>query len=288
MLDELRRGFDVLLGRPLDTFETDARYEVWFFVDSELLPEHERVESLTIEQLVVGRPLAPAASHDTKAGDFWLRLAADYAHSLFVYDKHDLQDAPEALVAALQARHYALRGEQLAQLVDREQLELDAVLEPCWYACRRAVSDGSLVDAMAAATLSASAPSGLLSRDHYDNGEDIRFEPRWEHALRGIKDAALREHLLMSCVDLQTSRWAGSWLDPKHKPDVWLEPVLKRGGQILSIWHTGEGQATRAVVKFAAGAAPVVATLNSDESVAIPILRDDATARRKGKKPRGR
>ena len=69
MQDDLRHGYEVLLGRPLDTFETDARYEVWFFVDSELLPEHERVAALTVEQLVVGRPGAPSASHDTKHGE---------------------------------------------------------------------------------------------------------------------------------------------------------------------------------------------------------------------------
>jgi hypothetical protein len=279
MLDELRHGFEVLLGRPLDTFESDARYEVWFFVDSELLPEADRVSSLTLEQLVVGRPHAPSAQHDTKHGEFWQRYAVDYARTLFVYDKHDLPDAPDALVAALQATQYALTGEELALLADRSDLSLGDVIDPCWYACRRAVTDGSLGDAMAAATLSASVPAGMLSRAQFDNGDEIRFEPRWEHALRGIKDEALREHLLMSCVDLQTARWAGSWLDPKHKADVWLEPVVKRGGKILSIWHSGEGQATRAVVKFAHGAAPLVATLPHDESQAIPI--GEALQRRK-------
>ena len=43
----------------------------------------------------------------------------------------------------------------------------------------------------------ASAPAGLLSRAQYDNGDEIRFEPRWEHALRVVEDEALREHLLM-------------------------------------------------------------------------------------------
>jgi hypothetical protein len=282
MQDELRRGYEIFLGRPVDTFETDARYEVWFFVDSELLPEHERAAAITLEQLVVGRPSAPAAKHDTKAGEFWLRLAVDYARTLFVYDKHDLdEDSPSELVAALQAKQYALTGEELAQLIDREALELRDVMEPCWYACRRAVSDGSLLDAMAAATLSASAPAGLLSREQYENPETIRFEPRWEHALRVITSDEAREHLLMSCVDLQTARFVGSWLDPKHKADVWLEPVLKRGGEILAIWHTGEGQATRAVVKFGASAGAVVATLDADESTAIPIIGGGLERRKK-------
>jgi len=283
MEDELRHGYEVLLGRPLDTFEPDARYQVWFFVDSELLSEEERPRALTLEQLVVGRPVAPSAKFDTKHGEFWQRYAVDYSRSLFVYDKHDLQDAPESLVASLQAAHHALTGEELAQLVDRKALALGDVLAPCWYVCRRAVTDGTLVDAMAAATLSARFPDGLLSRGHYEAADEIRFEPRWEHALRGIKSEALREHLLMSCVDLQTARWVGSWLDPKHKPDRWLEPVLTRGGEILAIWHTGEGQATRAVVKLAAGATPVVATLSTEDSVAAPIPRD-ASARRKGRK----
>lgn len=271
MQDELRHGFDVLLGRPLDTFDPDARYDLWFFVDSELLPEHERVPALALEQLVVGRPRAPAAVHDTRKGEFWQRYATDYARTLFVYDKHDLPEAPDELVASLQASHYALTGEELAQRVERSKLDLAEVLDLCWYACRRAVTDGTLVDAMAAATLSASMPAGMLSRAQFENGDDIRFEPRWEHALRGITDEALREHLLMSCVDLQTSRWAGSWIDPKHKADVWLEPVVKRGGEILAIWHSGEGQATRAVVKFAPGAVPAKSILPADESMAIPI-----------------
>ena len=41
MVEELRRGYEVLLGRPFEKFEADARYEVWYFVDSELLPEHK-------------------------------------------------------------------------------------------------------------------------------------------------------------------------------------------------------------------------------------------------------
>jgi hypothetical protein len=279
ILAELRRGYEVLLGRPLDTFETDARYEVWFFVDSELLPDHERVPELTQQQLVVGRPSAPSITHDTRSPEFWERYAVDYARTLLVYDKHDLRDAPDELLAALQAKHYALTGEELARLCDRHELDLDDMLELCWYACRRAVSDGSLLDAMAAATLSASAPNGLLSRAQHALGDDIRFEPRWEHALRGITNEEVREHLLMSCVDLQTSRWAGSWIDPKHKADVWLEPIVKRGGEILAIWHHGEAQATRAVVKLARGAAPLVATLPPDESQAIPI--GEALERRK-------
>lgn len=250
MQDDLRRGYELLLGRPLDSFRADARFDVWFFVDSELLPEADRVPSLTLEQLVVGRPPAPSAIHDTRAGDFWARYAVDYARTLFVYDRHDLSDAPDGLLAALQAHNYALAGEELAQVIDREQLDLAATLAPCWFACRRAVTDGSLSDAMAAATLSASAPAGLLARAQYDDGDTIRFEPRWEHALRDIADDAVREHLLMSCVDLQTSRSAGSWFDPRRKPDVWLEPPVKRGGEIVAIWHTGEGQATRAVVQF--------------------------------------
>jgi hypothetical protein len=279
MQAELRRGYEVLLGRPLDTFEANARYEVWFFVDSELLPDHELVPELTFEQLVVGRPAAPSVTHDTRSPEFWERYAADYARTLLVYDKHDLPDAPDELLAALQANHYALTGEQLAQLCDRNELDLDDMLQLCWYACRRAVTDGSLLDAIAAATLSQSAPRGLLSRATYALGEDIRFEPRWEHALRGITDPVIREHLLMSCVDLQTSRWAGSWFDPKHKADVWLEPVVKRGGEILAIWHLGEAQATRAVVKFAHGSMPLVAKLPADESQAIQI--GNALERRK-------
>lgn len=281
MVDQLRHGYEVLLGRPLDAFEADARFEVWFFVDSELLAATERPTGLGLELLVVGRPHAPAATHDTKHGEFWQRYAVDYSRSLFVYDKHDLPDAPDALVIALQAHHYALTGDELAQLVERNDLDLAEVLAPCWYICRRAVTDGSLVDAMAAATLSQSYPAGMLSRGAYEAAAEIRFEPRWEHALRGITSETLREHLLMSCVDLQTARWVGSWIDPKHKPDVWLEPVVKRGGEILAIWHTGEGQATRAVVKFASDATPVVATLASDESTAIPITGGGPERRKK-------
>jgi len=290
MREALRHGYEVLLGRPLDSFPAQARYELWFTVDTELLPEEERVTSLTVEQLVVGRPAAPAATHDRESPAFWLRYAVDYAHTLFVFDKHDLDDAPPELVAALQASHYALTGEELARVVDDAGLELAEVLAACWYACRRAVTDGTLLDAMDAATLSTAAPHWLMSRAQFDAMADrIRFEPRWETALAVIEDAPLREHLLMSCVDLQTSRWAGSWFDPKHKPDVWLEPVTHRGGEILAIWYTGEGQATRAVVKFESTAVPIATELDADESHAIAEEPSAATTRpRAGKSRRSR
>jgi len=272
MLDDLRRGFEILLGKPLESFPQHARYELWFFVDSELLPPADRVASLSHDQLAIDPPAEPAAAHDRETAEFWLRYPVDYAHTLFVYDKHDLGHAPHELVVALQSSHYALTGKELAALADAARLDFAAALRLCWYACRRAVTDGTLFDAMSAATLSTSAPHWLASRAQYDAMADkIRFEPRWENAFKPIVDPALREHLLMSCVDLRTSRWAGSWFDPKRKTDVWLEPVTRRGGEILAIWHSGEGQATRAVVKFEGAAIPIAMTLPADDSVAVAM-----------------
>lgn len=270
MQDELRRGYEILLGRPLESFAPHASYELWFVVDTELLPPAERPAALSREQLAVGLPRAPASTHDREYAEFWLRYAIDYAHSLFVYDKHDLHDVPHELLIALQSSHYALTGAELVALVETARIELRDVLALCWFVCRRAVTDGTLVDAMAAATLSTGAPHWLLSRGQYDAMADkIRFDPRWENALKPVANPALREHLLMSCVDVQTARWAGAWFDPKHKPDVWLEPVTRRGGEVLAIWHSGEGQAERAVVKFESAAAPVVMPLAADDSVSI-------------------
>ena len=279
--DELRRGYEIFLGKPLASFDPNARYEVWYRVERELLPEHERLAALTLEQLVVGRPQAPSTLYDPGKGEFWTRYAADYARSLFVFDRHDMPEAPSELVAALQAKHYALTGEEIGRLVDQSGLAFEEIISVAWYICRRAVTDGTLLDAMHAATLSSKLPLGIQSRSEYgEDADKIRFEPRWEHALRVIEDPVLREHLLMSCCDVQTARWAGAWLDPKHKVDVWLEPVTKRGGEIIAIWHVGEGQAMRAVVQFASDAAPVVAVLADDPSVAIdsaPVRAAPAT-----------
>ena len=285
MLDDLRRGFEVLLGKPLESFPQQARYVLWFSVDSELLPPNDRVPALTHDQLAIDRPPESAAKHDRETAEFWLRYPVDYAHTLFVYDKHDLGNAPHELVVALQSSHYALTGKELAALADAAKLDLAEVLRVCWYACRRAVTDGTLIDAMSAATLSTSAPHWLLSRAQYDAmADNIRFEPRWENALKPVVDPALREHLLMSCVDLRTSRWAGSWFDPKRKTDVWLEPVTRRGGEILAIWHSGEGQATRAVVKFEGAAIPIMMQLPADDSVAVTLPADEPAAEAKPKR----
>ena len=139
-------------------------------------------------------------------------------------------------------------------LADRHDLDLDLdrLVATRWYTIWRAVTDGTLFDAMAAATCSASAPRWLLKRDDArDLAEDVAVDPVWELLLADVEDVALREHLAMSCVTAETCRFFGSYFHGDGYLPHWLAPVAERGRELVAAWSFGEGQGARAVFRFA-------------------------------------
>jgi hypothetical protein len=243
--EELERAFAMLLGEPVAAFPPGT-YELWFWVDRDLLDADARAVARTAAELAQPIADAPSASFDTD-GEWWNRYRVDYARSLYVFDPDDVEDAQ----TWMQADRWDYTGSDLIALAADSGVEVTDLLGACWYIARRAVTDGSLFDAMAAATCSSSTPSRLLARTDTDPTmrPSIVIEPSWESKLAAIDDPTLREHFEMSCVDAETGRWFGSYLPPVPRVANQLKPVAARGRELVACWFVGENQAARAVFR---------------------------------------
>ncbi|MEU8660063.1 hypothetical protein [Actinoplanes philippinensis] len=100
-------------------------------------------------------------------------------------------------------------------------------------------TDGSLYDAMRAATATMTGPGEI-----FETGPVHGVEPRWEQALAALPDTDLREHLSNLCRDEQTARSDGAhYLGTR-------DPGLQSGAPVVAAWRIGEGQAFSAVVQL--------------------------------------
>ncbi|WP_238007962.1 hypothetical protein KZZ52_30630 [Dactylosporangium sp. AC04546] len=210
----LTDAFGVLLGRPLDAFDPAATYALYHWDDmssDEFDPEEADFGAV---------PPAPAAEAD--GGDALLSLERwrfDHARSLFLLDGGPVLGA-DADPAELAAAGY-----------------LPVV--------HRVVTDGTLLDAMKAATWTMSAPDGLVPLPRR-----AVVEPRWAGALSGVGDAALREHLMTLCLTPHWARSDGAWFAGTD-PTGDLRPAADLPGhEVLAAWHFGEGQAASAVMSI--------------------------------------
>ncbi|MFC1609910.1 hypothetical protein ACFL6C_03040 [Myxococcota bacterium] len=136
---------------------------------------------------------------------------------------HDSKPRPQGDVL----RHF---GGGSAQPLAVDSLDRAGELEKSWYLCRRVVTDGSLFDAMCAATLTMT--EAILDVPEGDRWPDnVHLEPQWVSALSAVPHERLRQHLLAFCVTQETSRWLG-----KHRSEelLWLGAIPLRGGDLVA------------------------------------------------------
>ncbi|MFE2722231.1 hypothetical protein [Kitasatospora sp. NPDC059327] len=110
----------------------------------------------------------------------------------------------------------------------------------------RVATDGTLIDAMRAATFTERGPAHLVSTDDL-SGSD-RVDGPWGDRLGAVTDPALRDHLRMLCRSEQAARSGGGFY---YGTDGWpwsdlLEAV---GCSPVAGWGFGESQAGTAVVR---------------------------------------
>ncbi|SBT45731.1 hypothetical protein [Micromonospora auratinigra] len=187
------------------------------------------------------------------SGIGWDRWAFDLGRSIFPVD-----DAGE--IAALAGRPAAdllaaarpsggravLPGAELARVLRRhgvppEALAEDGVVLPIHV---RVVTDGSLLDALRAAT-------GTMDRAGLESVDpDAEVDPRWRAALDGIADAELRSHLSALFLDDESARAYGGEYCGAHWPSG-SEPIRSAAARVVAAWEFGEGQAWSAIVELA-------------------------------------
>nr|BFE59836.1 hypothetical protein GCM10020063_043620 [Dactylosporangium thailandense] len=252
--DLLGHAFGLLLGRPLREFDPAATYAV-FHYDDETAGE-------ALGNLDPGKLVAEVAGRSADEGGEWLgleRWVPDLAGSAFV--------VKSARPAALQALLASPAGEGPAVVFGRdlgralldgalrlEELSPDAFrLYPVLLLRPR--TDGSLLDAMRAATFTMSAPNGLADiegtltgRGYVKPGVSV-VDRRWEPVLDQVDDDALRQHLRGLCLAAHWARSAGAYyLGPGECPAD-LQPIADLpGSTVIAGWEFGEGQGATLVV----------------------------------------
>ncbi|MEU1179913.1 hypothetical protein ABZ464_20090 [Streptomyces sp. NPDC005820] len=150
------------------------------------------------------------------------------------------------------AREVLLRGAELGPLLRRHGVD------PADSGCKklniwltvllRVATDGTLTDAMRAATFTARGPGHLTPFDQEDHG--VTAEPRWEEALTAIPHPGLRDHLRMLCLDEEDARDGGAHYSGGDRWPFTTDILDDLGCSLVAGWEFGESQAGTAVVRL--------------------------------------
>ncbi|MFF7456980.1 hypothetical protein [Kitasatospora sp. NPDC008115] len=147
-----------------------------------------------------------------------------------------------------------VRGAELGTLLDRHGVDLTgarATKLNNWLAVLlRVATDGTLADAMRAATFTGRGPGHLVSVQ--DIGGDRRADEPWEERLAAVAHPALRDHLRMLCLSEADARSTGGfYCGADHWP--WSDALDAVGASLVAGWGFGESQAGAAVVRLPDG-----------------------------------
>ncbi|WP_422752145.1 hypothetical protein [Micromonospora sp. WMMD708] len=255
--DLLGHAFGLLLGRPLAEFDTAGTYAV-FHYDDETAGE-------AIEDLDPGELVTDANGRSGDLGGDGLdpdRWVPDLAGSAFIATQVRPAALHPLITATTDDDRAVVWGRDIGRALRDGSLSLDE-LTPDGYRLYphlllRPRTDGSLLDAMRAATWTMSAPDGLsdigdsLQRHGYVEPDGSVVDPRWESTLDQIDDDALRRHLRGLCLDAHWARMTGAYyLGPGECPGD-LQPIADLPGTtVIAGWEFGEGQGATAVVRLA-------------------------------------
>ncbi|MEU5868016.1 hypothetical protein ABZ815_43085 [Nonomuraea sp. NPDC047529] len=111
----------------------------------------------------------------------------------------------------------------------------------------RVATDGTLTDAMRAATFTERGPGHLVSV--HDMARVRSAEEPWEERLSAVTHPALRDHLRMLCLSEGDARSEGGfYYGTDHWP--WADVLEAVGCSLVAGWGFGESQAGTAVVRL--------------------------------------
>ncbi|MEV4722518.1 hypothetical protein [Micromonospora humida] len=213
-------------------FDAAGTYAV-FHYDDETAGE-------AIEDLDPGELVAEVNGRSGDLGGDWLhpdRWVPDLARSAFVATQVRPAALQPLITATTDDDRAVVWGRDIGRALKAGSLSLDE-LTPDGYRqyphlLLRPRTDGSLLDAMRAATWTMSAPDDLcdigasLVRHGYVTSEVSVVDTRWEPTLDQVGDDALRRHLHGLCLDARWARIAGAhFLGPGEcpGPQMWILP----------------------------------------------------------------
>lgn len=234
-LEQLAGAFEILLGRPLTSFDPGAVYATFF--GGNLIDELSFArDTAWVNPVALGgtEPVVwdcPIFDLDEPLLEF------DASRSVFEFDKAGLPLEFEADLAAACFAGRLVLGGDLVPLLARYDLA-GSDLRDTWTVCYpRMVSDGTLFDAMRVATALGTGPESLLPFE-------AEAAEEWREALAGAMPPELFAHLSFFCTEgdeglmyLRTERSGGDLL-------------AEEGCTLIANWEEGQSQVEFAVVQL--------------------------------------
>lgn len=255
----LTGAFEILLGRKLATFEAGASYAAYCGGNylSETIPPARWLTTTALASSepteLSGGPYMFDDDHEEVAWRF------DLSESLFQFDD-DLLDEDKSFSAdfAAEVRSVGLldgvplvRGADLAPLLARHGVDLthpDAErLAGRVTVTLKVATDGTLTDAMRAATFTHRGPEHLIPfNDEWVEGAG----EKWEEVLAKVAHPALRDHLRMHCLDPFDARAVGAaYLETAEWPPG-AYGAAEANATLIAGWDFAESQWGLAVVEL--------------------------------------
>ncbi|MFF5249977.1 hypothetical protein ACFY3V_37330 [Streptosporangium sp. NPDC000095] len=150
-----------------------------------------------------------------------------------------------------EAGEVLVHGAELGPLLGRHSVDLtnkkSKKLNGWLTVLLRVATDGTLTDAMRAATFTERGPEHLVSIHDMDDACSAG-EP-WEERLSAVTHPALRDHLRMLCLTEDDARSEGGfYCGTDYWP--WTDVLESVGCSLVAGWGFGESQAGTAVVRL--------------------------------------
>jgi hypothetical protein len=246
--EQIEDAFGILLGRPLREFDPKATYALYHEWDMFTEMFFETFEHSTLGSIIPPLPGADEGEYPLNPG----RWSLDLGRSIFWLDENIPDGRPalrgwEAAKSALCAvsrdpSSLAVTGADLAPIV----AEHSDLLESVWLTVNvRVHTDGTLFDAMRAATWTMGGPADLLTPDLSARAV---VEPEWEGKLEPVSDPALRDHLRALCLDAHWARGEGAYYSGIGAcPSDLKWHASQPGHAFVTGWMFGEGQGSSAI-----------------------------------------
>ena len=237
--ERLTGAFEILLGRPLSSYDPDAVYATYF--GGNLINEigFDRDPAWVGQAALSGAE--PVVWDYPPYDEGEPPLEFDASRSVFGYGKSGLPAAFEADLAQACFSPGLVRGADLAPLLARHELDLTAPdLADTWGVVHpRIVSDGTLLGALRAATGLGAGPECLLPFE-------VEAAEEWQEALAEVMPPELRTHLSFFCTDGE----AGLMYLGDDRSGGGL--LTKEGCTLIANWEEGQSQIEFAVVRLSA------------------------------------
>jgi len=148
----------------------------------------------------------------------------------------------------------AVRGAELAPVLGRHGVDLtreEAEQFNLWVTVlARVATDGTLADAMRAATLTWRGPEHLQrpGTEWYPTGDHV--DRRWRDALDAVEHPGLRDHLRLLCFDAHSARADGAYYCGTEYWPARTGTLGDIGCILVAGWEFGEAQAGTVVVRL--------------------------------------